>query len=746
MSCKEENTFPFWGFVKKFPALRYMKAPVFRVCQLYEKYYDGLEAGSFAFVIEKFAFYGWDFRVKEWKRIGISMEDIQISWNDILDKPEIPDAQIQSDWSQTDNQKKDYIKNKPAVVTEAPQDGKTYGRKDGEWIEIKSCECGTLPPPPAPALEINPAVLFFDDNTEESVAVTITGTDNKAYSILNLPSWLTVSNKTETGFTLTVAENPSEDLRDVDLTVRLDAYPEIQEGLLVTQAGSWLSVFIFDVVTNNPNENVERIVNLGAIESGQARFDYGDGTPVEIKTVPQSISIDRIDNTGKQITIGIGTDFGHVFPVAGIHTVTIKVRNGVNAFRFSTVPEGTTVDDWGATFLPNDYIRAIRRIKSDFLTSGYKLFAGCRRASFAPEFENLETPNMADFTFMYEGFGSYGSGDYGGFNTDDRLRLPLHIYDLISQEAKAQATSAMRTYYGSGFERIESHMLSFSANLLSVLEVFKSMRNVGANWTDKYGQPNNFNEMVVMSNDIIDSTIFQAHPNINDFEGAFNAINDTFGFLTSGYEFRFVLRADLFKNNVANEINLKWTFNKFTKAIIESNFFKYLGNGQRIKYMDGCFYNFARGGIRFGGGDYAPSAYWGARIDQHPDSLFPDAEYENMTSMVGAFGYYGDSWSGIQRHTDWGFNGLWVGQNWGETVYVDSNELTMPSINIAQFLTRFPNVKPDSGFDPQYSNVCDGAAYNFGDWDVPDGNNVTRANDVNSYNARPQVKELRSLN
>ena len=37
------------------------------------------------------------------------------SYNDLIDKPTIPAAQIQSDWNQTDNTQKDYIKNKPAI-------------------------------------------------------------------------------------------------------------------------------------------------------------------------------------------------------------------------------------------------------------------------------------------------------------------------------------------------------------------------------------------------------------------------------------------------------------------------------------------------------------------------------------------------------------------------------------------------------------------------------------------------------
>jgi len=41
------------------------------------------------------------------------------SYNDLTDTPTIPAAQIQSDWTQADNTKKDYIKNKPSLATVA---------------------------------------------------------------------------------------------------------------------------------------------------------------------------------------------------------------------------------------------------------------------------------------------------------------------------------------------------------------------------------------------------------------------------------------------------------------------------------------------------------------------------------------------------------------------------------------------------------------------------------------------------
>lgn len=44
-------------------------------------------------------------------------EDFSGDYNDLDNKPEIPDAQIQSDWTQSDNTQKDFIKNKPTIPT-----------------------------------------------------------------------------------------------------------------------------------------------------------------------------------------------------------------------------------------------------------------------------------------------------------------------------------------------------------------------------------------------------------------------------------------------------------------------------------------------------------------------------------------------------------------------------------------------------------------------------------------------------
>ena len=122
MNCNENSKFSaFWEYIKKFPSLRYLKAPAFNVQQLYERYPDGLETGAFTFVIEKWAFYAWDFKTKEWKLVSaISLDDI--TWENIKGRPDIPDEQIQSDWSQEDELKKDFIKNKPEEFSPSDHD------------------------------------------------------------------------------------------------------------------------------------------------------------------------------------------------------------------------------------------------------------------------------------------------------------------------------------------------------------------------------------------------------------------------------------------------------------------------------------------------------------------------------------------------------------------------------------------------------------------------------------------------
>jgi hypothetical protein len=52
---------------------------------------------------------------EKWVNMALAAVATSGSYDDLSDKPTIPDAQIQSDWAQSDNTKKDFIKNKPTL-------------------------------------------------------------------------------------------------------------------------------------------------------------------------------------------------------------------------------------------------------------------------------------------------------------------------------------------------------------------------------------------------------------------------------------------------------------------------------------------------------------------------------------------------------------------------------------------------------------------------------------------------------
>ena len=630
--------------------------------------------------------------------------------------------------------------------------------------------------PQIPTLSINPSSLQFNEVGEsKSIQVMITNQPEASYSIIGLlPSWLTISNKTQDGFILTAIASDIDVSRSVILTVKLDNY-ESQATLEVSQLGAWLSQFIFDVVTTVSNEYVARIVNLGAIASGEAQFDYGDGTAIEIKPVPKSTEIHTVDGNGNSVTILVGEDFGHLFPAAGTHTVTIQVRQGVNAFRFSTVPEGS-VGDWGAEFVQNDYIRAIRKVKSNSLTSGYKMFAGCRKAFFAPQWDGLETPNMTDFGFMYENFGNWGSGNNGAFNVNDRLRFPENTYQFISNTSKSQIHGLTRTYFGSGFEKIEKSMLSCAADgaLTSLFETFRGMGNVGANWTAKYGNPDSQGRHIIdwgdphgnnlVLEEFVETDLIWNQPNICNFTGTFNAINDYYGLYDSGYSYKWMLKKDFFKNNAASYLILDSMFNKCTRMILENGFFADIA--QKVHSMWLCFHGFNEGTPRVAS-DMSIEGFNGADLLK----MFPDAQYPNMGKnpqgvptagyhMAGAFDFlpYNPQDNG---GAGFGFQGLpfasgyWYGDN--QKFNTDffywrypSENLRKNSLNIWAFLQKFPNVTPASGLDPRdMQTVIDGAAYNFGNYTQKDDNGVSKSDATTfaaSHPERAQVIQNINLN
>jgi len=99
-----------YGPLKEIPAIRYTKPFANTVAELYERYPDGAEKGSYAFVYEvnTFCFYHTDGEYKgQW---------VPISGGGYTNPVE---SQVQSDYGQTDSAAVDYIKRKPALKTVA---------------------------------------------------------------------------------------------------------------------------------------------------------------------------------------------------------------------------------------------------------------------------------------------------------------------------------------------------------------------------------------------------------------------------------------------------------------------------------------------------------------------------------------------------------------------------------------------------------------------------------------------------
>ncbi|MDR1525150.1 MAG: hypothetical protein LBS79_07870, partial [Tannerella sp.] len=72
---------------QRIPAFRYMKAPVFHVHELYDKYPDGCDTGCFSFVITKFTFYVYDNQLRYWRPVSGSSSAGSSVYNVTVEHP-----------------------------------------------------------------------------------------------------------------------------------------------------------------------------------------------------------------------------------------------------------------------------------------------------------------------------------------------------------------------------------------------------------------------------------------------------------------------------------------------------------------------------------------------------------------------------------------------------------------------------------------------------------------------------------
>ena len=623
-----------------------------------------------------------------------------------------------------------------------------------------------------PVLSVNPASLSFSEEGEtKTVQVTITNQPNASYSITGLPEWLSVSRKTQSGFDLTATAAPDENNRTAELTVVLDNYPSISATLHVNQGGQWLSTFIFDV--DIPSEDVNqsvRIFNAGTDRSfgslGEARIDWeGDGNWETILNVPYGSELTPAPNdpaTGGTISVLIGRDYSHTYPTAGSRTVMVQTRNGVNAFRFAT-PSSDTNNE-GFDMLPaeniNRYVTTVRKMQSDYILNGNMMFYGVKYGSFEPSFV-LECPNLELYYYMFYFFGTSG---YNSSNVplSYDLRFPENFFANIADRTKA--THAIRMYAASGFTVVTRAMLKFSTVLTSVIECWRGMPLVGNNWAQRTGALANTLPIV---EEFVKTDLFYDNPNINDYRGAFWFINDSYGlYPDSGNDYKWNIRADLFKFCTASDIDLSWMFRQANRSIVEVDFFRHIK--ERLVKFNGIFWgcgNYGKiniaafvwlmpGWSSTGNTDasWAESEF---NLDYRGmtdlNLLFPDNSYPNVEEAVCSFGWRtgtnGTAPDGIKRSVYTGvhylygqpygsqnFGATWRGNEW------DTGIIQNP-VSIQQFLSKFPKCTPTSGRNPLTGETVDGFFASFWDLDVQDSAGQAKASDYNNTTRNDVFRE-----
>ena len=104
------------------------------------------------------------------------------SYTDLSDTPTIPDAQIQSDWNQSDNTKKDYIKNKPTIPVVTGKADKVSGATNGNFAGLDSN--GNLTDSGSKASDFQTTI---NSSNKLSADYIIDGTTNKVINVK--PNW-----------------------------------------------------------------------------------------------------------------------------------------------------------------------------------------------------------------------------------------------------------------------------------------------------------------------------------------------------------------------------------------------------------------------------------------------------------------------------------------------------------------------------------------------------------------------------
>jgi len=379
----------------------------------------------------------------------IPAAQVQSDWNQtdtaavdfIENKPTIPAAQIQSDWDQTDTAALDFIQNKPDVLDDAPSDGNTYGREDGAWVEVTATG-GVTSIVAGDNITIDPtggtgdvtinSTGGGDDDTVGASAWGSVDSDGTLDGGLNIAS---VTRDSVGGYSVVFASAMPDANYSVTGSVTVDTTDASSQRFFITEDKTATG---FKVITKNSGDYQDYAFNFAVhATNGAAPLTGGTGTDSWAAvqsdgTIDASFNVDSVtrDSTGLYDVV-----FTTAMPTSSYAVVGSTFDNGSFGRVFNVLTKSTTGMRVG-TFNSGAYADI------DF--------------SFTVNATNAQLPNTLDeetirAAAQNPGASAWGyiSGDTGGLtagmNVASVNRTSEGVYDVTFANAMPSADYAVVT-------------------------------------------------------------------------------------------------------------------------------------------------------------------------------------------------------------------------------------------------------------------------------------------------------------
>lgn len=241
-------------------------------------------------------------------------------YDDLLNKPSIPDAQIQADWSQTNNSAVDYIKNKPAIPT-VPTSISSFTNDSGYITGVSSSDIIT-------ALGYTPYNGSSNPNSYTSNVGTVTSVNN----ILPVNGDVTLSIPT-------VPTNVSSFINDAGYTTNIGT--------------------VTGVTMNGVSKGTSGVIDLGTVITSHQDISGKENTSNKVTSL-SSASTDTQYPSAKCIYDLVGD----------IETVLMSINGVVTTYTLTINVTGNGVP---STFVINntDYASSFEAVSSSGTVTGY---------------------------------------------------------------------------------------------------------------------------------------------------------------------------------------------------------------------------------------------------------------------------------------------------------------------------------------------------------------------------------------